>query len=309
MTGKIKYCSIILVSVLAVFSCRPKDLVVSEGTANVNGSDIFYKIVGEGEPMVVVHGGPVLDHTYFLPHLENLARDYQLIFYDQRAAGQSSTEVDSSKMTISDFAEDIELLRRHLGFDKINLMGHSWGGLLATIYAIRHSDRLNHLILSNSMAPNVHDWQKESEEVAKLQTSEDREIRQAYIDSIRNYPDQRYRLIGEFLKTSFKPQMYDRSNLDKLELTIPDDYDLRSGLTRLLGPDMSTFDYDSLLRNIQCPTLLIYGEMEPAVKMYSQKMLSLIPNSELVTIGQSGHFPFIEQPKKFRQAVKSFLAD
>ncbi len=309
MVSRLRYVWLIIgfFSLVMIWSCTPGEIPVSEGTADINGSEIYYKIIGEGQPLFIVHGGPVLDHSYFLPHLENLARDYQLIFYDQRATGRSSVEVDSSKMNLEAFVEDIDLLREKLGFDKINLLGHSWGGLLAMAYGTEHSDKLDHLILSNSMAPNVQDWQRESAAVARQQTPEDEKERQGILDSLRTYPGQRLELIEKLLMTSFKPQMFDRSNLQKLKLYIPEDYDQRRGAYRWLGPDMNTFNYDLGLANISCPTLIIYGETEPAITVYSDKMLELIPNAQLSVIEEAGHFPFIEEPKAFRKIVTRFL--
>ena len=94
-----------------LLGCKEKPLEVKEGFMIINGSDVYYKIMGKGEPLLVIHGGPVLDHSYFLPHFENLARDYQLIFYDQRVCGKSSIDIDSATMNMAGFVEDIEQIK------------------------------------------------------------------------------------------------------------------------------------------------------------------------------------------------------
>lgn len=292
---------------LILGSCEPEKLIVNEGYLNVNGSQVYYKTVGEGEPMIIVHGGPVLDHSYLLPHLESLAKNFQLIFYDQRAAGKSSIDVDTSKMTINAFIDDIELIRKRLGFKKINLLGHSWGGLLAMGYGVKYSQNLDHLVLLNSMAPSVKDGQLESAEIANMQTEQDQFERQRILDGLKDENQDRLELINKLMLASFKSQMFDRSNLDKLVLKLPNDYELRSQVYQQLGPDMMSYNFEPDLFRIKCPTLILYGEMEPAVDLYADKMSGIIDGAQLAVISQSGHFPFIEQKDLFDKAVLNFL--
>ena len=305
-TAAIK-CFCVLLMTMLVMACQPRELASTDGFLTINGSEIYYKTLGEGEPLVIVHGGPTLEHSYFLPHFESLAEDFQLIFYDQRASGKSSIAIDSSTMNLSGFIEDIELIRKQLGLEKINLLGHSWGGLIAMGYGTKYSNRLKHLVLSNSMASNVQDWQAESAAVANLQTEEDKKERQDIFEKLRNDDENRVDLISRLLLSSFKPQMFDRGNLDLLNLNVPDDIEERSRVTGLLAPDMNSFNFDRELKNIKCPTLLIYGEMEPAIDIYANKMTSLIPGARLEIIESSGHFPFIEQPNKFNLLIKRFI--
>ena len=298
----------LLVSILILLSsCDPKELVVTDGYVELNGSEVYYKIIGSGEPLIIVHGGPVLDHSYLLPHLETLANDFQLIFYDQRATGRSSIEIDSSSMNLMSFVDDIELLRQSLGLGKINVLGHSWGGLMAMVYGAKYSQNLNHLILSNSIAANVDDWNIQNAAVANLQTEQDRNERQKILDGFKDEKQGRLGLINELLMAAFRTQMYERDNLEKLILYLPDDYEQRSQTYQLLGPEMNSFNFDEFLSRIDCPTLIIYGDLEPAVELYADKIVGQIEGARLEVIGQSGHFPFIEQPARFTETVLSFL--
>lgn len=283
------------------------EIQVKEGFVEINGSEVYYKTMGEGEPLIIVHGGPVMDHSYFLPHIEGLAKKYQLVFYDQRACGRSSVKIDSTTMTLNGFVDDIELLRRELGFNKINLMGHSWGGLLAMKYGIAYGENLNHLILTNSMAPSVNNWQKEGVAVSERATDLDRRDRQKIMESGALQSAEPARAIERLLKISFRPQMYDTTYLNQLNLYIPDDYMVRSGLFGLLGTDMRTFDLYKDLSKITCPTLIVYGGEEPAATMHANKMTKSFDNAHLNIIENSGHFPFIEQKNEFLRVVELFL--
>lgn len=297
---------LLLLTVFCLVGCSEKEIPVEEGYLTLNGSEVYYKTMGSGEPLVIVHGGPVLDHSYFLPHFESLARDYQLIFYDQRACGRSSVAVDSATMSLNGFVEDIEQLRLQLGLGKINLLGHSWGGLLAMKYAIKYDDNLERLVLSNSMAPSVADWQAENIEVAKKTNPKDQKRLDAIVSSGLLRTEDPTEYIREMLMLSYKIQMYDTAKLEQLELYVPQDFMVRSQVFGLLGPDMGTFDLYNDLQKVSTPTLVIYGESEPAVDLHAQKLVGALKNGRLEVIKESGHFPFIESTSAFNQLVRSF---
>ncbi len=101
---------------------------------------IYYVEFGKGPPLVVLHGGPGADHTYFLPWLLPLARTHRLIFIDERGSGRSERLQDASKYTVEGNVEDIEAVRVALGLGKISLLGHSCGGVLAEAYALKYQE-------------------------------------------------------------------------------------------------------------------------------------------------------------------------
>lgn len=298
---------LVISSVLLGCQLSKKEILTTTGFLEINGSQVYYKTMGQGEPLVIVHGGPVMDHSYFLPHFEELAKDYQLIFYDQRACGQSSVEVQVETMNLAGFVDDIEQIRQALKLEKINLFGHSWGGLLAMKYGIKYPENLNHLILSNSIAPSVADWQLEGGRVSERATNKDREDRQAIMESGALQTLNPYKAIEKLLRISFRPQMYDTMNLSKLKLFVPQDYMQRSQVFGLLGPDLADFNLYSDLKRITCPTLIIYGSEEPAASLHAERMTDSFPNGQLSIIQKSGHFPFVENEKQFFATIQSFL--
>ncbi len=309
--------ALLLGCLLLACGSGPDQLFTLEDTIDINGSGIYYKRYAIGQDsasvwkrkaIVVVHGGPVLDHSYFIPHLDELAKEYQLFFYDQRAAGRSTIDIDSATMNLAGFVEDIELLRKEMGFGKINLLGHSWGGLITMKYAIKYAGNLDHLILSSSMAPNVEDWQTETFEIGKRVTAKETEARQALIASGALNAEDPREGVEKLLLQSFRPQMYDRNNLDSLQLYVPIDFMKRSQIYTLLRPDMASFDLYPEMEKITCPTLMIYGETEPANTIYTDKIAGRVSSSELVVIQKAGHFPFIEQRAAYSEAVLGFLS-
>src|SRR5262249_26192594 len=131
---------------LLIISCKaPKP--AEEGLLAVNGTSLYYHAIGQGEPVIIVHGGPVLDQSYMFDHFKDLARTHRLIFYDQRACGRSTADVDTATMTLKNLIDDIDQLRQKLGLDQVHILGHSWGGMLAAKYAIEYPLKVKSLVL------------------------------------------------------------------------------------------------------------------------------------------------------------------
>lgn len=277
-----------------------------EGYKSINGTEIYYKRMGDGEPLVVIHGGPVLDHSYLLPHLKPLADQHELIFFDQRLSGRSSADVDSSEVTLKNMIEDIEELRKALNLGKIHILGHSWGGLLAMKYAIAYPDNMRKLALSNPMPASAELWQQEQIELSKRTTAADRKARQKVLSS-EDYKANDPKAIEKRLLLSFENQFHDSTFVDSLDFYIPDDYKERNRKFGYLMTDLRKYDLHSQLSELQVPTLVIYGSDEPAADLSGKKLDKIMPDSKLKIIEGSGHFPFIEKPDSFLSNIRSFL--
>ena len=113
--------------------------------ASVNEAELFFERFGKGVPILVMHGGLGLDHTYFRSWLDKLGEHAELIFYDHRGNGRSTRAVSLAGVDHATFAADADQLRAHLGLDRIIVLGHSYGGFLAQEYASRYGSEGGHL--------------------------------------------------------------------------------------------------------------------------------------------------------------------
>ena len=100
---------------------------IKQGFVDANGVMIYYEEFGQGEPLMIIHGGPGATHDYFLPYLLPLARNNRLIFIDERGSGKSERLEDVKQYTVENMVEDVEAVRKALDLGKINLLGHSYG--------------------------------------------------------------------------------------------------------------------------------------------------------------------------------------
>ena len=157
------------------------------------------------------------------------------------------------------------------------------------------------------MAPSTQDWMRENAEVAKLTDPEDQRRLNSLSSSgvLRTEDPSPY--IKEILQLSFKPQMFDKEKLSDLNLFVPHDYMIRSGMFGLLGPDLNNFNLWGDLVNLQTPTLVVYGESELGGEMYGKRLASTVSNGQYQSTPKSGHFPFIESPSEYFDQIRNFL--
>ncbi|HEV2131599.1 MAG TPA: alpha/beta fold hydrolase [Longimicrobiaceae bacterium] len=151
---------LILCTVLFLVGCRvaqPAALPPPVHTGffvGEGGVRLFYRAIGGGgDTVVVLHGSPGFHMNYLLPDLVPLARGRTLLFYDQRGGGRSELIPDPDRLTVEHHVRDLEALRRHVGLERLSLLGHSWGSGLAALYALHHPTRVERMLLLAPMTP------------------------------------------------------------------------------------------------------------------------------------------------------------
>ncbi|MBL4668763.1 MAG: alpha/beta fold hydrolase [Flavobacteriales bacterium] len=258
----------------------------------------------------MLHGGPGLFHNYLVPHFQELAKEYQIIFYDQRGCGKTDFPKDTSSINILTYVEDLEAIRNHLKIEKLNLIGHSWGSLLAINYTKKYPKNLNRLILI-SPAPSTSDYyddtfrnmqQKRSEEDTKelvktmMSTGFEKREKESFKKAI---------LLGD------KVNLIDQSKIE--ELYQPMDFTVNSSNNLMLINSLleRTYFNLNLIEGIDvtsCPTIIIVGGLDNVPFASTQLLHESIENSQLEVIQKSCHYPFFESPKEFNAKINNFLA-
>jgi proline iminopeptidase len=132
-----------------------------EAIVELNGVRLYTRQVGDGPSVVVLHGGPGAHHDYLLPQYDRLAARRAILYYDQRGGGRSAVPRDVA-VGWREHVADLEALRNHWRFDRLTLLGYSWGGLLAVLYALEHPNQIARLALV-SAAPLTAVWREEFE--------------------------------------------------------------------------------------------------------------------------------------------------
>ena len=283
-----------------------KDL--SEGKLlAINGTNLYVKTIGKGEPLLIIHGGPGLDHTYFLPQMEALAQNHELIFYDQRASGKSAADFDSTQISMDIFIEDIESLRQGFRLDQLNILGHSFGGILAMKYAIKYPDKVKKLILSNSSGASAR-FVKEAQKELMARITEEDKFEQDLIFNAQNFQQKRASAYQDLFRIFFRKEFFNRELASELTLTFPENFAKNSQTLSYLSKDMgANYDFQEELKRITAPTLVIYGDYEILAESAGKAIVNTIPDADFLLLKDCGHFPFIEQPSAYFSAITEFL--
>lgn len=269
---------------------------------------LFCRILGEGKPLIIIHGGPGLTQDYLLPQMYQLANDYFVIFYDQRGCGKSIGKINENTINMDTFINDIEAIRQALHLNKISVLGHSWGGFLAMSYAITHPEHVDKLILANSMPASsegfcsfVNEWMRRTAPYSEA------------MDEIKNTPefkDGNSELIERYYRIIFRTYCYLPENVDKLNLKMSPQASINGGkVYEILRQNVfdKPFDLHAQLRNLTIPTLVIHGDFDPISPVTAQIIHENIKNSKYVLMKDCGHFPYVEKPEEFFNEIKQFL--
>lgn len=273
-----------------------------------NGSQLFCRVLGKGDPILVIHGGPGLSQDYLLPYLNKLAENHFVIFYDQRGCGRSTGEINENTMHVSSFVSDIENIRRAFHFDKISILGHSWGGFLGMHYAIAHPEALKKLILSNTMPACSEDLGLFIQEYLKRTSPYQKEL--AKITSSREFQTGDTNTIERFYRILFRTYCYKIEKADLLNLQFTPEASVKGAkVSSLLRQNAfkGSFNLSDSLKNLRIPTLIIHGDSDPVPHSAAQNIHESIPESKYVLLKQCGHFPYVEQPDAYFTHIKEFL--
>jgi proline iminopeptidase len=293
---------------------------LEEGFVDAGGVLIYYMAVGSGDPLLILHGGPGASHDYFLPYLLPLSRSHRLIFIDERGSGRSEKLDDPSGYTVEAMVEDVEAVRQGLALGRIDLLGHSYGGVLAQAYALRHPEELRHLVLCSTF----HSTRKMNEVFERLKEKMPPELR-AKIDKLeadglfgKGKAFEKNRYTAEYMSAAwgegYFPYLYGRRpdpNFDPGS-SGQMSWDLYRAMWGSHGEfvidgNLTSVEYADRLPGIKVPTLITVGDHDECDPSLSREMQRLIPGSRLVVLPDSGHMTFVDQPVLFVRAVDEFL--
>ena len=284
---------------------------MESGFIRLGGVKLYYRREGQGPAMVLLTGGPGLSHEY-LQSLSILADSWQLIFLDQRGTGQSD-KADPEDYTIAKNVEDVERLRQSLQIEDWIVFGHSWGGILAQAYAIRHPQRVSKLILADTFSC-AEDINSALERMRAAVPEETRAIYARYeqeglYKNRDRYPDE----YQAALDIAYEPVMISIPAPDYIQDVFGNlAYDVYRAMWgeqsefKLTGT-LAGFDLRQELDQIQAPSLVVVGASDMPTVAMARETARRIPHARLEIFEHSRHFPFLEEPEKFFKLVREFL--
>jgi len=250
----------------------------------------------------MVNGGPGFDHGYV--HCSNawerLAEKRKVVFYDQRGNGRSSEIREGQSCLLADQIADLDALRAQLGVEKMELLGHSWGGYLVMAYAARHPEHIAHLMIVDSAAPKIQDTVFLFKNIFPETVA--REEGLAFAVELGDKP-----AIAADMREYMSMLFYSAEARDAM-LARMDRLSYHQAVNKSIWNDLQRFDLNPELPKFRFPTLVVTGRYDfnvaPSVAYAIHRA---IPGSELAVFEKSGHLPYCEESDAFVGRVEAFL--
>ena len=265
--------------------------------AVLDGVELFHVEVGTGPPCLVMHGGLGADHLMYRPWLDALADRVELIYYDHRCNGRSSSP-PLETMTMEQLADDAAALLSHLGHDRAVVLGHSYGGFIAQELALRHPERVRALVLVDTTPGQLGTGESADDQGPPPPP----ELFETMLKVADEQPDAP-RLL-ELMLPLYLHQADPVDTAAAMDGTIAKLDVAQQSMVVLAG--WSSVDR---LGSIGCPVLVVGGRYDIFTSLpQSVRIASRIPNARLEVFEASGHMPFIDEPERFTAVVGSWLA-
>jgi proline iminopeptidase len=261
-------------------------------TRQVRGVNIFERRIGSGPPAVVLHGGPGAHHDYLLPGFDALAHDRELIYYDQRGGGQSPVPREIPVGWREQVA-DLEELRRQWGLEQLTLVGYSWGGLLALLYATEFPERVGRLALV-SPAPAWREMRLEFERrFAERNTAPG--LHEQRVDlrasGLREQNPTEY--AQRLFELSVAPYFYDPARARDLT-----PFRVTGRTQQEVWSSLGDYDLRPALAGLAIPAIVLQGQ-DDLIPLESTRTVARLLNAELHLLPHCGHVPYVEAHAEF----------
>lgn len=279
-----------------------------EARLAVPGGEIWYRTIagGAGVPVILLHGGPGFSSIY-LKSLEGLSSDRTVIRYDQLGGGHSARISDTAMFNIAHFVAELDSLRASQGYQKVHLLGHSWGTILALEYYRAHPDHVSSLILA-SPALDIPEWEKNARRlVTTLPESAQRVIRAS--EKTRKFDDPAYQaaLMDFYGRYVWRHPV--QADLDSLFATVNQEiYNYMQGPSEFtITGTLKSYNSTDFLPSVKVPLLYTVGEFDEANPPTVQHFASLTPGAQVAVIPGAAHLTTWDNPAENLRVVAEFL--
>ena len=305
---------VVLISLSIASSTYAKDTFETGYFIAADNHKLFYRHSGSGkENIIYVHGGPGFDSTDGGYEFDDLAKNYHFIAYDQRGGGNSDVIENPELLTVQHHIDDLEALRKHFKFEKMTLMGMSWGTGLSLMYANQYPHRVERLILTAPMPLTYNMLQYRYQQTLPILNKEDAAIlatqrakdltsasNQEIIDTCRIY-----------VPLLFKKYESPYSDWSKLNGDYcgpnPQGLKMRWKNNKATMDDLLPFDWREIASNINIPSFITEGELSTVPLVTTNQWGAYLPNSRMKYIPKSGHIIWLDNTQQVMKDIDTFM--
>ena len=283
-------------------------LPAGESRLAVDGGRIWYKVSGAGTatPAILLHGGPGYA-SFYLKSMEALSSDRPIVRYDQLGAGKADHVTDTALFNIAHFVKELDSLRSHLGYDKVHLIGHSWGTILGLEYQRAHPEHVASLTLM-SPALDMPGWERNAKRLVKtLSDSAQKAIATREAEGKFDAPDYQAALAEFYGKYVWRrPVQADLdSTMSQANQAI---YNYMQGPSEFtITGTLKTYDSTPFLKDVKVPVLFTVGEFDEADPPTVRKHAAMTPGARVAVIPTAAHVVQWDAPDETNRVIRAFL--
>jgi proline iminopeptidase len=278
----------------------PPQITRSTETVTVNDVQLFTRTVGDGPDVVVLHGGPGAQHDYLLPQFDGLATGRTLRYYDQRGGGQSPVSRDVPVGWREQVA-DLDGLIGHWGLDPVTILGYSWGGLLALLYATEHPDRVERLALASPAPATASGRTVFGERFAERSSAPEivEEREQLRASGLRESDPAAYKQrLFELSVAGYFADSARARDLTPFRIT---------GKTQTeVWESLGDYDLCDQLSGVTITSMVAHGRHDPIPLSTAEETATLL-DAPITIFEESGHVPYVEEYDRFIHVIDAFL--
>jgi len=283
----------------------------NKGFVPIKDGKLYYEEEGQGIPLVLISGGPGCTHQVFHPYFSRIKDSARIIYYDQRGVGKSSKDNTGTKYTVKQAVEDLEELRKTLKIEKWALLGWSYGGLLAQLYALTYPNRCIGIILGVSEI-TIYKHYEDTKRTKTIISKEEK----AAVERIKTKAEK-----GELsplqagynvmLSGEWKRYNYYKPTKEELIRKVLYSWDSTPEFEKKMKQDIYQTKLKSKFENFEIPTLIMEAKWELLWWDNAEERTELFrknhPHAQIEIFEKSGHMIFADEPEKFFRLVRKFL--
>ena len=271
----------------------------------IKDGNIHVTTYGVGKPILIINGGPGMNSEGFISLAEELGKTNLAILYDQRGTGNSTlAEVNSNTVTMDLMVQDIETIRNYFGFNDWVVLGHSFGGMLASYYLKKNPNSINGLILSGSggfdlsIIRNINLLSRLTSKERDSLNYWNRKISQGDTSYLARYNR------GKFLAPAY---VYNKKHVPVIARRLTQG---NRTVNSLVWQNIRAIKFDcrEAYRKYAKPVLIIQGKQDVMGDTIAKEAHKILSNSRLIFIDECVHYGWLEQPKIYFNAINSYLS-
>ncbi|MGH9457601.1 MAG: alpha/beta fold hydrolase [Thermoanaerobaculia bacterium] len=276
-----------------------------------DGIRLWTREIGDGPPIVVVHGGPGMSSGSLIGDLHPLAATHRMIYYDQRGGGRSTLPPRRSDLTIEANVRDLESVRRAFRLDRMTILAHSFGAAIAALYAVAHPARVERMVFLAPIPPRRGTFFEEfAAEIRARLSAEDHARSAELLEAIEKRRDVTA-ACREYWRIQTPPRLARGTDprVLKSDLVAAPPEAIRVGMLQTnpaVFASLGDWDWTRALATLEVPTLIVHGE-EDAIPLAMVSAWTAMPWSRLLPLPATGHFPHAERPDIVFPAIETFL--